>query len=75
MSRDLTQAQFEAKCKALGFAKQGFLGYYKLARSSVCVSIANAGPRRRSQLAYLIEQDKKYEDIVALLMGRSTRNR
>lgn len=64
MSRDLTQAQFDAKCKKLGFVRQGFLGYYALPSSrsrpkDVHVSVWNAGSRRRSQLAYLIEQDAK----------------
>ncbi len=55
--RDLSKAQFDAKCKRLGFVPQKVLGYYKLANSNTCVSVGNAGPRRRAQLAYLIEEN------------------
>ncbi len=62
MARDLTKTQFDAKCKKLGFAPQGFLGYHRLASSSVHVSVENAGPRRRARLAYLIQQDAQYAE-------------
>ncbi len=58
MSRDLTKAQFAAKCKKLGFTPTGVMGYYILPDApSTHVSILNAGPRRRAQLAYLIKQN------------------
>ena len=59
MSRDITESQFDAKCRKLGFVPQGFRGYYRLASADVLVSINNAGSRRRTQLAYLIAQDAK----------------
>jgi hypothetical protein len=68
MSRDLTQRQFDKKCKEYGFEKQPFMGYYKLniPGRNIQVSVLNVEPRRRDQLAYLIAQEKKImekEDI------------
>ena len=54
-SRDMSQKQFEAECKRLGFKEDGFMGYYDIG-SGRHVSIYNAGKRRRAQLAYLIQQ-------------------
>ena len=56
--RDITQDQFRAKCKEYGFTPIGFMGYYKVTES-LNVSVLNAGPKRRSQLAYLIQQRDK----------------
>lgn len=60
--RDLSVAQFEKKCREYGFTRDGFLGYFNLGipNQSVHVSILNAGPKRRSQLAYLIQQRDKH---------------
>jgi len=56
-SRDLTLEQFRERAKALGFTPEGFMGYYRFAhpsgRGATCVSVLNAGTRRRDQLAYL----------------------
>ena|GEM_PF-5838321 len=57
--RDLTQKQFDAACAARGFQRD-LLGYYRLPNSSVYVHARNAGPRRRSQLAYLIQQNEQH---------------
>ena len=59
--RDLSQAQFEAKCAKLGFKAQGFMGYYDLGipGHSWHSSVLNAGPRRRRQLAYLLDERKR----------------
>jgi hypothetical protein len=58
--RDLSAAQFAAQCTKLGFKPQGFLGYYDLGlpKAQVCVSVLNAGNRRRDQLAYLLAKRK-----------------
>jgi hypothetical protein len=56
--RDMTKAQFQAACKKHGFVKEPFMGYYRLP-SGTSVSIWNAGPSRREQLAYLIQQNEK----------------
>jgi len=60
MPRDLTITQFERKCDNWGFRKcAGFFGYYEVSTEPVvCVSVFNAGPNRRDQLKYLIEQHK-----------------
>jgi hypothetical protein len=59
-ARDMTQKQFDDACAELRFVTHGILGYYVLPspKGTVCVSIRNAGKRRRDQLAYLIEQDR-----------------
>ena len=52
--RDLTMPQFAAACERAGFRPEGFMGYYRLpVPTHTCVSVLNAGPRRRDQLAYL----------------------
>ena len=55
MIRDLTEAQFKTRCRESGFVPEGFMGYYRLPIPGhhLCVSIFNAGERRRDQLAYL----------------------
>lgn len=58
-TRDMTQAQFDWECDKRNFRPQGFLGFYSLPDVSLCVSIENAGSRRRSQLAYLIDEHRK----------------
>jgi hypothetical protein len=64
MTRDMTQRQFDEACAQLGFVAHGVMGYYRLPspKNTVCVSIRNAGKRRRDQLAYLIEQDRIQAD-------------
>lgn len=60
MKRDLTQKQFEYRATKLGFKKGGWLGYWSLVSDpSIHVSVWNAGPRRRDQLAYLIRCDDR----------------
>jgi hypothetical protein len=61
--RDLTQKQFNDRCKEYGFTTVGFMGYYNLGipGQHIEVSVYNAGSSRRSQLAYLIQQRDKYQ--------------
>ena len=64
MKRDLSQAQFDAQVAKLGAKRQGFLGYYELPlvpgqKGRWCVSVLNAGNRRRDQIAYLKRQYNK----------------
>ena len=59
-SPDISQKAFDSACRMRGFVPQNFLGYYRLP-SGVHVSVRNAGPRRRDQLAYLIAEDRKRE--------------
>ncbi len=56
--RDLTQAAFNAAMKRRGFVPWTLSphGYVKLAETNCSVSLRNAGPTRREQLAYLIQQ-------------------
>ncbi len=64
MARDMTKKQFDEACEKHGFKREGFLGYYKVT-DTLSASILNAGPRRRDQLAYLInardKQNRKKE--------------
>ncbi len=60
ITRDLTQQQFDAACKRHGFTRGIVGGYYCLSNGTINVYARNGGPKRRSQLAYLIEQDEKY---------------
>lgn len=67
MPRDLTQAQFDAECRRYGFERVGYLGYYRVpGERRVCVSVWNAGPRRRTQLAYLLKCLAKEERLAML---------
>src|ERR1041385_1981638 len=59
MKRDLSQLQFEYRARKLGF-KPDAMGYWFLSDGSTTVCARNAGDRRRKQLEYLIEQDKKH---------------
>lgn len=59
MKRDLSQSQFVYRAQKLGFKSEGFWGYWKLTDGSTAVSVLNAGNRRRDQLRYLINQDKR----------------
>ncbi len=59
-TRDMTKAEFAAACKRNGFVAKGFLGYFQTP-SGVCISALNAGPNRRSQIAYLIRENEKWE--------------
>lgn len=61
-TRDLTLAQFAAACERGGFRPEGFFGYYILpVPGQVAVSILNAGPTRREQLAYLHAEQRRWE--------------
>lgn len=62
MTRDMTKAQFDRECADREFKPQGFLGYYQLPDGCGSVSVHNAGTRRRSQLAYLIQMHRKAMD-------------
>lgn len=62
--RDLTREQFLARAAAYGWTPQGFMGYFRKefdGGGAVCVSVFNAGTRRRAQLAHLIQAGNKYE--------------
>jgi len=59
-TRDISKAQFEAKCAEYGFKAEGFWGYYSIGVGGVRVSIWNAGERRRTQLAYLIQERDRW---------------
>ena len=54
--RDLTKAQFEAACKRQGFGPREMMGYRDVGIGGVLVCAENAGPNRRAQLAYLIQE-------------------
>ena len=58
--RDLTRDQFLRRLDHYGFTPEGFMGYYRLPGSSVCVSALNGGRRRRDQLAYLLAKLSLY---------------
>ena len=60
--RDMSEQQFLKAAKKNGFTPD-CMGYWHLAKPHENVSVYrfNAGPRRRSQLAYLIDQQKKHE--------------
>jgi len=60
--RDMSKAQFRAACERYGLVPQGFMGYYRLGATWTCVSILNAAPTRRAQLAYLIRELRKAEE-------------
>ncbi len=60
MRRDLTEREFKAKLRQYGFGMvEPPLGYVKLASGPTHVSVWNAGPTRRQQLAYLLDCDKR----------------
>ncbi len=59
---DMTQAQFNAACKR--FHACGILGYFTMPETNVSVSVLNAGKRRRDQLAYLIQQQRKVTERI-----------
>lgn len=68
MKRDLTQEQFEHRATKAGFRKGGFMGYWGLASVPEChVSVWNAGKRRRDQLRYLMQCDKRETERLAAL--------
>lgn len=57
--RDLTKQQFDAAIRRHGFQRQP-LGYFMVDdRTAVCA--ANAGPVRRDQLAYLLQERDRVE--------------
>jgi hypothetical protein len=57
MPRDMTRKQFESACARRGF-KRECLGYFRITEN-VCVYARNGGDKRRDQLAYMIQQEKK----------------
>jgi hypothetical protein len=60
--RDLTQRQFNEACERYGFKSEGIMGYYRLpVKTHTCVSVWNAGDKRRAQLAYLIQEMHKWQ--------------
>lgn len=61
MTRDMTKAQFDAALKRNNF-KWGHFGFVKDLGSGLHIYAANAGSRRRDQLAYLIAVRRKYAE-------------
>ena len=61
--RDLTLAQFLTAAQRHGWTPDGFAGYFTRVRGAgaVSVSVWNAGPYRRAQLAYLIAIGEQLE--------------
>lgn len=60
IARDMSETQFAEACARYGFIREGFMGYYRLpGPGHTCVSVWNAGERRRDQLAYLIRENEK----------------
>lgn len=62
-TRDMSKKEFGAACERRGFEPEGVMGYYRLNLPGRhhCVSVYNAGDRRRDQLAYLIREQEKAE--------------
>ena len=58
--RDLTNAQFRAKCATLGF-QPDFLGYWRVT-PALLVYPRNAGDRHRDQLAYMVKAKARAAD-------------
>lgn len=66
MVRDMTETQFAEACARYGFTREGFMGYYRLPGPvHACVSVWNAGDRRRDQLAYLIKENERHGRVYA----------
>lgn len=61
--RDITKRQFAEALRRHGMHWEGFMGYVNLGLPGrhTCVSVLNAGPNRRAQLAYLLREREKYE--------------
>lgn len=59
MRPDLTKRQFTAELRRLGIVRS-FCGYFAIA-DGVHVCAANAGPRLRDQLSYLMREKHKHE--------------
>ena len=57
--RDMTERQYKDALQRHGFSSEGFMGYYKLGTTGTRVSVLNAGPSRRSKLAYLLAEYEK----------------
>lgn len=59
-SGDFSEAVFQKRLKEYGFRPR-WMGYYSLPADghNTRVCILNAGPTRREQLAYLIQQNNK----------------
>ena len=57
--RDMSKAQYRASLKRYGM-NQTFLGYVDIG-FGVTVHPANAGPRLRDRLAYLLSRQRHYE--------------
>ena len=64
MTRDLSQKQLEARLAKSGIVKPSipFMEYYDVPtnRGLVGISALNAGTRRRDQLAYLLNEQAKW---------------
>jgi hypothetical protein len=62
--RDMTVKQFLSRAAEYGWKPSGFMGYFRRELpdgSAVSVSTWNAGTRRRTQLAYLINRGEAME--------------
>lgn len=61
-AEDMTTAQFKAACKRRGFVDMRIMGFYSLPESGFHVSVWNVGKRRRDQLAYLIQEQRRLSE-------------
>ena len=56
---DMTKRQFRAACKRRGFIPRRYFGNFSVPGTNTSVSVWNAGDRRRDQLAYLIQEQRR----------------
>ena len=64
MTRDLSQKQLETRLAKFGITRSRYTfgGYYEVTtnRGTINISSWNAGTRRRDQLAYLLNEQAKW---------------
>ena len=64
MTRDLSQKQLDARLAKYGITRNEFslMGYYEVPtnQGNVSISAWNAGDRHRNQLAYLLNEQAKW---------------
>jgi hypothetical protein len=69
-TRDLSQKQLDTRLAKFGITRPryGFGGYYEVAtnRGTINISAWNAGDRRRDQLAYLLNEQARWNAKVAV---------
>ena len=65
MRRDMTEPQFKAACKRHGF-RHDYFGYYEV-WSGHLIYARNGGTSRREQLAYLLKERERLQDMTAAI--------